>query len=697
MDMRTFNLNFKLKLTWHDIAKRVAFIVVTVALVVWAMPRTNSPRLNFEKGTVWQHENLYARFPFRVYMSDEDKAAEQEKAMMDFVPFYVFDSKKGATMLEQFIRTTSDQSEYLDTITNGRVLVYRIAHQLDQFYIAGIVDTKEPLLGLPDTLRAMHRLNGRVQETTSSKNVLTPIEAYKKLWDDPQLKYQKKVLQQMDLMLYLEPNLTYDSVKSNMERRDLLKNIKELKEEVQQGRTVIAQGDPIDDDAYERLCAYQKAIDERQANSNQGLTTGGQIIFVFMIMLAFTIYLSVYRSDYFDHLRPAMMLYAQVVLFSMLASLMVGRGWLHIYLLPIAIVPIFIRVFMDSRTAFMTLVSLVLIIACQLQRPFEFIAVELIAGITAIFTLRELSSRSQLFWTAIATTLAAMVVHLAVSMMRLRDLSTLDTHEFVYLAMCGVIVFCSYPLLYVIEKTFGFTSDITLIELSDTNNELLRRMSEVAPGTFQHSIQVGNLSAEIARKIGGNAQLVRTGALYHDIGKIQNPIYFTENQSGGISPHDHLSYIESAQHIISHVTEGLKLADSYHLPQQICDLIATHHGQGKAKFFYIKYKNEHPDEPVDDLLFTYPGPNPFTKEQAILMMADAVEAASRSLPDYTEQTIRQLVERIIDSMVDDGFFRECPITFRDIAYAKTVFIEKLKTIYHTRISYPEEKDVRSVK
>ena len=252
------------------------------------------------------------------------------------------------------------------------------------------------------------------------------------------------------------------------------------------------------------------------------------------------------------------------------------------------------------------------------------------------------------------------------------------------------MLFCSYPLLYLIEKLFGFTSNITLIELSDMSKDVLRRMSEVAPGTFQHSIQVGNLAAEIANKIGAKAQLVRTGALYHDIGKIQNPIYFTENQSG-VNPHENLSYIDSAQVIISHVTDGLKLADKYNLPDVIKDFIATHHGQGKAKYFYVKYKNEYPDEPIDELLFTYPGPNPFTREQAILMMADAVEAASRSLPDYTEQSIRDLVERILDSQLAEGYFRDCPITFRDIQYAKTVLIEKLKTIYHTRISYPELK------
>ena len=222
------------------------------------------------------------------------------------------------------------------------------------------------------------------------------------------------------------------------------------------------------------------------------------------------------------------------------------------------------------------------------------------------------------------------------------------------------------------------------------NKELLRRMSEVAPGTFQHSIQVGNLAAEIANKIGAKSQLVRTGALYHDIGKIENPIYFTENQAG-MNPHEGKTYVESAQMLISHVTEGLKLADKYNLPQVIREFIATHHGLGKTKYFYVKQKNEFPEEPVDDLLFTYPGPNPSTKEQAILMMADSVEAASRSIHEYTEQNIRDVVTRIVDAQVEEGYFRDCPITFRDVEYAKTVLIEKLKTIYHTRISYPELK------
>ena len=345
---------------------------------------------------------------------------------------------------------------------------------------------------------------------------------------------------------------------------------------------------------------------------------------------------------------------------------------------------------MDSRTAFMTHITTILICACFLQYPMEFFAVELVAGWVAIFSLRELSSRSQLFWTAVLVTLAIGLTNLSLDWMRHSDLSKIDLSEYNYLVINGILLFCSYPLLYLIEKTFGFTSNITLIELSDMNKNLLRKMSEVAPGTFQHSIQVGNLAAEIANKIGAKSQLVRTGALYHDIGKIINPIYFTENQSG-VNPHEKMGAIDSAQMIISHVTEGVKLAEKYNLPNVIKDFITTHHGQGKTKYFYVQYKNAHPNDEIDELLFTYPGPNPFTKEQAILMMADTVEAASRSLPDYTEKSIRELVNKLIDAQVAEGYFKECPITFRDIAYAKTVLIKKLKTTYHTRLSYPELK------
>jgi hypothetical protein len=403
-----------------------------------------------------------------------------------------------------------------------------------------------------------------------------------------------------------------------------------------------------------------------------------------------TFFLTLFRKDYFEKPRSLAMLYSLIIIFTVGASMMVSHNILHVYIIPFAMVPIFIRVFMDSRTAFIAHTTMILICACVLQYPLEFVAVELVAGLVAIYSLRELSSRSQLFWTAVLVTASAALTNLALDWIRENSLTKIEYNEYNYLIINGLLLFCSYPLLYLIEKAFGFTSNITLIELSDMNKDLLRRMSEVAPGTFNHSIQVANLAGEIAQKIGAKSQLVRTGALYHDIGKTINPIYFTENQSG-VNPHESMSYIDSAQMIISHVTEGMKLADKYNLPDIIKEFIATHHGQGKAKYFYVQQKNAHPDDKVDELLFTYPGPNPFTKEQAILMMADSVEAASRSLPDYTEKSIRDLVNRLIDGQVSEGYFRECPITFRDIEYTKTVLIEKLKTIYHTRVSYPELK------
>jgi putative nucleotidyltransferase with HDIG domain len=460
---------------------------------------------------------------------------------------------------------------------------------------------------------------------------------------------------------------------------------------VVQGQKIVDRGEIVTEKTYRIIESFKHENELRNEDVKQNqLSLFGHILYVLILMIGFTVYLSLYRLDYFGKARSLTMTYALIVIFALLTALFIRNTFIHVYIVPYAMVPIIIRIFMDSRTAFMTHVTMILICAVMLQHPFEFIVIETVAGLAAITSLRELTERSQLFKTAVIVTLACVAVNLALDWIRADALTQIDYNTYNYLLVNGIALLFAYPLLYIIEKAFGFTSDITLVELSNTNSALLRRMSEVAPGTFNHSIQVANLAGEIANKIGAKAQLVRTGALYHDIGKLSNPIYFTENQSG-INPHESLSDIDSAQIIISHVTEGLRMADKYNLPKVIRDFISTHHGQGKAKYFYVHYHNEHPDEPVDDLLFTYPGPNPFTREQACLMMADTVEAASRSLPDYTEQSIRDLVERLIDTQVAEGYFRECPITFRDIQYAKTVLIEKLKTIYHTRISYPSEK------
>ena len=673
-------------LTWRDFLIRAALVIVSVTVIVLALPRDNGVNFKIEQGKPWRYADFTAPFDFPIYKSEEVVQRERDSILKQYEPYYTLDKDKGYKAVRQF---TKNYSEGIPDVPDENVSV--IVSRLRAFYAKGIMDSNDYNKLSRDTSSMIRLVDGKHATSIQITQVTSTVAAYEQLFADPMLAGYHEQLKKCNLNDYIQPNLVYDQLRSETSHRDLLSSIPLASGVVQRGQKIIDRGSIVDDKAYDTLLSFLKESERRQKNEKQlSMTLLGQIIYVSMLIVAFTLFLSIFRNGYFERTRSLAMIYSLIILFALLASLLVSHSLLHVYIIPFAMVPIFIRVFMDARTAFMAHITLVLICACVLQHPLEFVAVETVSGLAAIFSLRELSSRSQLFWTAIIVTLAAMVTSLALDLIRANNIMAVDFGDYNYLILSGLMLFCSYPLLYIIEKTFGYTSNITLIELSDMNKELLRRMSEVAPGTFQHSIQVGNLAAEIANKIGAKSQLVRTGALYHDIGKIANPIYFTENQSG-FNPHDGLTYIESAQMIISHVTEGLKLADKHNLPEVISNFISTHHGQGKAKYFYVKQKNELPDEPVDDLLFTYPGPNPTTKEQAILMMADSVEAASRSLPDYTEKSIRDLVEHLIDSQVNEGYFRDCPITFRDIQYAKTVLIEKLKTIYHTRISYPELK------
>ena len=672
--------------TWRDFIIRTALIAVIVAIIVWLMPRSTHNIYKIEKGKPWTYADLKAPFDFPIYKSDEAVKAERDSIMQLYEPYYLQNSDIVGKQLRQFAK---DYSDGIPGLPNDYISI--ISNRLRRLYEQGIMSNTDYATVSKDTSRFIRVVNGKHATSIQVSRIYSTVTAYEKIFQEQALAAHRDILQKCNLNDYITPNLTYDKERSEASLNDLNNNIALANGLVQRGQKIIDRGDIVDAKTYNILLSFEKEMHRHEDSSEKiSLTVMGQILLVFILVTCFTIYLSLFRKDYFEKMRSTMMLYALIIIFVILASMMVKHSFLHVYILPFAMVPIFIRVFMDSRTAFMAHTIMLLICASFLQYPLEFVAVELVSGLVAIFSLRELSSRSQLFWTAVLVTLAAGLTNLALDWIRNNDLTKIDPSEYNYLAINGMLLFCSYPLLYLIEKLFGFTSNITLIELSDMNKALLRKMSEVAPGTFQHSIQVGNLAAEIANKIGGKSQLVRTGALYHDIGKIINPIYFTENQSG-VNPHEKLGSIDSAQMIISHVTEGIKLAEKYNLPNAIKDFIATHHGLGKTKYFYIQYKNAHPNDAVDDLLFTYPGPNPFTKEQAILMMADTVEAASRSLPDYTEKSIRELVNRLIDTQVEEGYFKECPITFRDIAYAKTVLIEKLKTIYHTRLSYPELK------
>ena len=679
------NFNIKEEQTWRNWTMRAVLIIMSIVLIVWLMPHDNRSYYYIEKDKPWKYADFTAPFDFPVYKSDEAIQAEKDSLMKSYEPYYQFDQNKEAQMVDKF------QEDYAEGIPGlGEDYVKIISNRLHSLYQQGIMSSAEYSDLRTDTAKMIRIVNGKQANSVSILEIYSAKTAYEQIFQDETLALQRSILQKCNLNDYITPNLIYDKERSETSINDLMSSIALATGVVQQGQKIVGRGEIVTDRIYRTMESFMKENERLHQDDKQNqFVLLGQILYVTLLILAFTVYLILYR-DYFIKVRKVTMVYALITLFAILTALLMRNTFIHVYILPYAMVPIFVRVFMDSRTAFMAHIIMILICAVMLVHPLEFIVVETIGGLMAISSLRELSQRSQLFKSAIFISLAMMAANLAFDWMHTDSLSKIDYSTYNYLIVNGIGLLFAYPLLYLIEKAFGFTSDITLIELSNTNNSMLRKMSEIAPGTFNHSIQVANLAGEIANKIGAEAQLVRTGALYHDIGKLTNPIYFTENQSG-INPHETLTEIESAQMIISHVTEGQKMADKYSLPKEIRDFISTHHGQGKAKYFFIKYHKEHPDEPVDDLLFTYPGPNPFTREQAILMMADTVEAASRSLPEYTEQAIRDLVNRLIDTQVSEGFFRDCPITFRDIQYAKTVLIEKLKTIYHTRISYPSEK------
>jgi putative nucleotidyltransferase with HDIG domain len=479
--------------------------------------------------------------------------------------------------------------------------------------------------------------------------------------------------------------------KSEASLQELLSTVSPAKGVVQNGQKIVDRGEIIDQQTYDILNSLRHAWEKRSDTVQEiHLTFIGQTLLVSVLILCFMIFLELFRKEYYQRKRSVLLLFALIVFFPVILSIMVEENLSNVYVVPLAMIPIIIGIFLDSRTAFMAHTTIILICSIFLRYPHQFIILQMAAGMTAIYSLRELSQRSQLLRTALIVVISYAILYFAFELIQEDDLTKLNTRMYIYFVINGILLLFVYPLLFILEKTFGFTSNVTLVELSNINNKLLRQMSEVVPGTFQHSLQMANLAAEAANKIGANSQLVRTGALYHDIGKMVNPAFFTENQTN-VNPHKNLSYEQSAQVIINHITDGIKLAEKHQLPKVIKDFIRTHHGKGVAKYFYISYKNDHPDEEIDIEKFSYPGPNPFTKEQAILMMADAVEAASRSLSEYTEESIGTLIEKIIDGQVSEGYFKECPITFKDIATVKALFKEKLKTVYHTRITYPELK------
>ena len=674
---------------WRNLSIRAAFVLLTTLLIVWFLPRNEGRKFDYEVGEPWHYGTIIAKYDFPVYKTEEALAQERDSLLRQFQPYYDYNS---TIEVEEIAKLRQDLRNNNISLPAG--FEEHIIDRLHRFYQSGIMETPTYNRIHADTTNQVRIVFGKDAESVNIKSIFSTMSAYEQLLNDEQFAQERSLLQRLNLNNYIVANLIYDKARTESAKNDLLSGISPASGIVMSGQRIIGQGEIVNEYSFRVLNSMQKEIQRRSASKTQ-LTYNliGNTVYVFILVLLFTMYLGLFRRDYFEKMRNIAMLYVLITIFPVLVSLMIEHTYFNfsVYILPFAFVPIFIRVFMDSRTAFLTHITMVLICASALRYQFDFIIIQTVAGLVAIYSLREMSSRAQVFRTALWVFLATCITYLTLKLMESSEEFNFESSMYYHFLINGVLLLLAYPMMFLVEKTFDFISVITLIELSDTNKGLLRKLSEEAPGTFQHSITVGNLASEIANKIGARSTLVRTGALYHDIGKILSPAFFTENQQGGVNPHDSLTYKESAQIIIAHVNNGVKLAEENNLPVVIREFILTHHGRGLAKYFYINYQNEHPDEIVDKEPFTYPGPNPSTREQAILMMADTCEAASHSLSDYTEESISNLVNKLIDQQVADGFFAECRITFYDIAIAKQVLIERLKAIYHTRIQYPTAK------
>lgn len=682
----------KPKSIWQTLSRRsfltvACTLLVSVVTLIYFLPRESKFGYVYELNKPWHYPQLIASYDFVIYKTDDEVKRERDSVVRQFVPYYRVDSLVAEKQIAAL------RKDFYAGKFRGIPVYYlpRLVENMRQIYARGILDVSDYEGFLKGDSRVLRLIRGQEATTGEVENFFTIRTAYDYLLNRDKGALSQEALRECNLNDYLAVNVKNDTAKNRLELQSELSQVSDNIGMVQSGQLVIDRGQIVNAEHVRILNSLKKESEQRMDPSRgYWFIFAGQVIFVILLISLLFTYLKLFRRDYFSSPHSVLLLFSFVTVFPVITYLMMAHHFYSVYLVPYALIPIFVRIFMDSRTSFMAVVTSSLLSALSLHSPFEFVLWQIVTGATVIYSLRELTERSQLLRTVLAVVVVGLVISIGYDLSQGLNGDAFDRSRIVYMIIGGILLLFAYPLMYFVEKLFGFTSSVTLVELTNTNNPILRKMSKVAQGTFNHSMQVSNLAAEVADKIGAKAQLARTGALYHDIGKVLNPAFFTENQSG-VNPHDTISEERSAQIIINHVTDGLRLAEKYHLPQVIKEFIRTHHGTGLVKYFYIQYCNKHVGETVDEDAFRYPGPNPQTREQAVVMMCDSVEAASRSLKEYTEESITQLVNRIVDSQLAEGHFKECPITFRDIADAKRTLIDSLKTIYHTRISYPEIK------
>ncbi|MCR5050521.1 MAG: HDIG domain-containing protein [Paludibacteraceae bacterium] len=616
---------------------RLGLFVILAALIVLLFPRYNNTfRYHFEIGKPWGYSLLTAEFDFPIYKTDQQMEEEQKKVLSSFTPYYKYIPR-----------------------TQRKVLVISLQ---DQEWLA------------QEGYSSIAIMQNRIKKTYPVSEIYTPASAYKHFNSD------------------MAQNLVLDTAMTDKMRTEELKSLSPTQGLVQAGEKIIDKGDIVTDHAYQILLSLRRANEDDKIGTRQrALSIMGEAMLVLLFLSLFVIYLYVFRLSYAHNTRTVLFFCLQMLIVIALSCLCL-RFDLSVYLIPFAWVPILTRVFFDSRTALFLHFTTILITSIVVPAPVEFFFIQIVVGMVAVSSLSDMTRRAQLLQTAGWIMLAQSIAYTAFTFAQTGVWASINPWMYLYFFICGLLTVGCYGLIYAFEKMFRFISSITLVELTDINSDLLHMLAERAPGTFQHSMQVSNLATEAAKYIGANALLVRTGALYHDIGKITDPLYFTENQTGVDNPLLKMDPREATKVVIAHIAEGEKIARRNHLPEVIVNFIISHHGTSLVRYFYNTYCNAHPDEQVDESLFRYPGPKPSTKEAAILMMADAVEARSRSLDEYTEESISAAVDKMIDTQIADGQFAASPLSFKDVEDIRRVFKARIISMYHHRISYPTLKN-----
>lgn len=671
---------------------RLTSFAIGAILIFTFLPRQDKPNRSYEVDEPWKYETFLAPFDFTVYLDDATIQRKTDSIDANFVPVFRKDDtplKNISAIIESADNVSPDEKRYGKAKISGLYRNGIVSNETAERIASGNLTKLKLTTGKSNGNKGRHKYDSISTHTMISQERAAAILDSIIDMRHPML---QRAVKQYNLAAMLVPNYVKDSAENAHLRTALIAQFKKPVDSVKTYELIINRGERVTLPLYQKLLAYDKEYAARNENNGDHAfnVSLGQLIFSIVVMATVYMFLLLYRKEVFESLPRVICLLCVLVGFFVFAVIMAHQFTAGLYIVPFAILPILFVVFYDTMLAMFMLVVEIALCASFASYQFEFVFIEIIAGLTAIYSMHELSRRSQLLRTSAYVLGAYVVSYAAVELMQVASLNSFSWRLFGYFGINVVLISFAYILIFIVEKTFGFISNVTLVELTDINNSLLRELSVECPGTFQHSMAVSNLATSAAHKIGANVQLVRAGALYHDIGKIKNPAFFTENQYG-VNPHDALSPEQSARVIISHVTDGLKSAEKAKLPKVIRDMIVQHHGKSTARYFYTSYCNAHPDEDVDPTPFTYPGPNPQSKEASLLMMADVVEAASRSLPDYKPETISALVNRLIDAQVAEGLHKESPLSFRDITTIKQAFIDFLRTLYHTRIAYPADK------